>query len=205
MLGRDLNLNPGGAVGVVMMATTVGRVPRRGWLTGHHWFASGSVGRPGTSGAVPAEPHLADRERVLIRAGTRGGGWVVATERALYRRPRERAWARLGWEQITRIHQDRATGALVVTGLADGAPRRGCMPVDGGRKLLAFAQERVAATRLIVTRIRVDGRDVVIEGRRHPGDMQWQVHFATGLVPTDAALRGEIDRSLRELRSTLGV
>jgi hypothetical protein len=156
---------------------------------------------------VRAEPHLADRERVLIRAGTRGGGWAVATERALYWRPPGGAWARLGWEQITRIDQDRAARPLVVTGLADGAPRRGCMPVDGGRKLLAFAQERVAATRLIVTRIRVDGRDVVIEGRRQPatGDVGWLVHPATGLVPTDAALRGEIDRALQELRATLGV
>jgi hypothetical protein len=65
----------------------------------------------------------------------------------------------------------------------------------------------VAATRLIVTRIRVDGRDVVIEGRRQPatGDVGWLVHPATGLVPTDAALRGEIDRALQELRATLGV
>lgn len=65
----------------------------------------------------------------------------------------------------------------------------------------------MAATRLIVTRLRVDGRDVLIEGRRRPAtdDVHWLVHPADGLVPTDAALRGEIDRSLRELRSTLGV
>jgi hypothetical protein len=202
-----VNLDPGGAVEVVMMATTAGRVPRRGWLTGHHWLAWRSLRRPATSGAVPAKPHLADRERVLIRAGTRGGGWVVATERALYWRPHDGTWARLGWEEITRIDQDRATGALVVTGLAGGAPRRGSVPVDGGRKLLVFAQERVAATRLIVTRLRVDGRDVLIEGRRQPAtdDVHWLVHPADGLVPTDSALRGEIDRSLRELRSTLGV
>jgi hypothetical protein len=202
-----VNLDPGGAVEVVMMATTAGRVPRRGWLTGHHWFASGSVGRPATSGAVPAKPHLADRERVLIRAGTRGGGWVIATERALYWRPRDGTWARLGWEEITRIDQDPASGALVVTGLSGGAPRRDSVPVDGGRKLLVFAQERVAATRLIVTYLRVDGRDVVIEGRRQPAtdEVHWLVHAVDGLVATDAALRGEIDRSLRELRSTLGV
>jgi hypothetical protein len=131
----------------------------------------------------------------------------VASERALYWRPPGGAWVRLGWEQITRVDQDRATGALVVTGLAGGAPRRGSVPVEGGRRLLACVQERVAATRLIVTRIRVDGRDVVIEGRRQPatGGVRWLVHPATGLVPTGAALRGEIDRALRELRSTLGV
>jgi hypothetical protein len=190
-----------------MMATTAGRVPRRGWLTGHHWLAWRSLRRAGRSPALRSGPHLADRERVLIRAGTRGGGWVVATERALYWRPRDGTWARLGWEEITRIDQNRATGAPVVTGLAGGAPRRDSVPVDGGRTLLVFAQERVAATRLIVTSLRVDGRDVVIEGRRQPAtdDVHWLVHAVDGLVPTDAALRDEIDRSLRELRSTLGV
>jgi hypothetical protein len=201
-----VNLDRSGAVEVVMMATTVGRVPHRGWLHGHHWVARRSVRRAGTSGAVPAKPHLADRERVLIRAGTRGGGWVLATERALYWRSPGGAWARLGWEEITRIDQDRATGALVVTGLAGGAPRRDSLPVEGGRRLLGFAQERVATTRLIV-RLRVDGREVWVEGRRQPAtdDVHWLVHAATGLVSTDAALSGGIDRSLRELRSTLGV
>jgi hypothetical protein len=68
-------------------------------------------------------------------------------------------------------------------------------------------RERVAATRLIVTRLRVEGRDVVMEGWRQPatGGVHWLVHPAEGLVPTDAALRGETDRSLRELCSTLGV
>jgi hypothetical protein len=156
---------------------------------------------------VLAEPDLADRERLLIRAGTRGGGWVVASERALYWCPPGGAWVRLGWEQITRVDQERATGAVVVTGLSGGAPRRGSMPVEGGRKLLARVQERVAATRLIVTRTRLDGREVWVEDRRQPatGGVRWLVHFAEGLVPTGAALRGEIDRALRELRSTLGV
>jgi hypothetical protein len=202
-----VNLDPVGAVEVVMMATTAGRVRRRGWLTGHHWLAWRSLRRAGRSPALRSRPHLADRERVLIRAGTRGGDWVVATARALYWRPRDGTWARLGWEEITRIDQDRATGALVVTGLPGGAPRRASVPVNGGRKLLVFAQERVAATRLIVTYLHVDGRDVVIEGRRQPAtdDVHWLVHAVDGLVLSDAALRGEIDRSLRELRSTLGV
>jgi hypothetical protein len=58
-----VNLNPGGAVGVVMMATTVGRVPRRGWLTGHHWFASGSVGlRPRRARCRPSRIWLIESE-----------------------------------------------------------------------------------------------------------------------------------------------
>jgi hypothetical protein len=36
-------------------------------------------------------------------------------------------------------------------------------------------------------------------------EVHWLVHAADGLVPTDAAVRGEIDRSLRELRWTPGV
>jgi hypothetical protein len=45
---------------------------------------------------------------------------------------------------------------------------------------------------------------VVLAGRR-PDWVPWLVPAVDGLVPTDAAVRGEIDRSLRELRSTLGV
>jgi len=44
-------------------------------------------------------------------------------------------------------------------------------------------------------------------GARGPATdwVHWLVHAVDGLVPTDAALRGEIDCSLRDLRSTLGV
>jgi hypothetical protein len=115
---------------------------------------------------------------------------------------------RFGWEEIVCVDQDRATNAMVLIGSNDrGLSRRVRLPVPAKRGLLAFAQERVNATRILGTHIAVDGRQVWVEARRQPATsrLHWLVHPDGGVDPDDAAQRGKIDRALAELRAALGV
>jgi hypothetical protein len=168
------------------------------------WFFTQRASRSAT---LRAQLHLAHGERILARVAGADGGCVVGTERALYWCPPGAGWSRLGWEEISRVDQDRATGAVVVSGLPGGVPRRVTLPVTGAQGLRAFAQERVTATCIAVTRIVVDGRRLWVEVRRQPATdlVHFLVRLDDDLDPADTALRATINRAVAELRATLDV
>jgi hypothetical protein len=74
-------------------------------------------------------------------------------------------------------------------------------------RLLAFARERVAATRVVLTRIAVDGRELWVDGRRQPmtDRIHWLVRLDDALDAGDPALPDKIDRALESLRAGLGL
>lgn len=194
------------------MATVVGRVPRHAGAGSPIRIAWPWAGRASVRAALRSELHLPRSERVLIRLGRAYGTGVVATDRAMYWQPAGAAWLRLGWEQISRVEEDRAGAGLVVIALAGGTARRTVLPLQGNRlqgnrRLLALAHERIAATRIIVTHLAVDGRELPVEGRRKPaGDaIHWFVHLADSMDTQDPGLPGKLNRALADLRDTLGI
>lgn len=189
------------------MATVVGRVPRHAGAKSPIRIAWPWAGRASARARLRAELHLPRGERVLVRVGRAYGAGVVATDRAMYWQPAGAAWLRLGWEQISRVEEGRAGTGLVVIGFAGGTARRTVLPLQGDRRLLALAHERIAATRIIVTHLAIDGRELPVEGRREPvgGAIHWFVRLADGMDTQDPGLPGKLNRALADLRDTLGI
>lgn len=190
------------------MATAVGRVARHAHpRASPRWARPFEARRTSMVATLRAQLHLAAGERVLTKVTGPDGSRAVGTQRALYWRAPGAGWVRLGWEQISRIELDRASGNLVLTGLSGGIASRATLPVPATRRLLAFIQERVAATRIILTHVAVDGRALWVDGRRQPatGRAYWFVRLDDDLDPGDPTLPGTIDRAVAELRAALGV
>jgi hypothetical protein len=149
------------------------------------------IGRRHAAAPLRAELHLARDERVLMRVDSGNGLAVVATDRALYSRASIAGWTRRGWDEIVRLDADDF----------------GTVPPRTRNRLLALAHERIGATRVIVTRIVIDGRELTVEGRRQPasGELRWFVHPGTDVDANDAAFVAQLDAALMELRAVLGV
>lgn len=187
------------------MTTAFGRVGRHvdtGALFRPAWPL---IKRRRRQAALRARLHLASGERVLSRACAAGNATAVATDRALYWSSSGSAWRRLGWEEIGHLGTERGGGRVIAICWLPHGTARTELPID--RRLLAVARERVAASRIVVTRISIDGHDIPVEGRRQPatGRLRWLVRLGDELDPNDPALPAKIDSALAELRSTLGV
>jgi hypothetical protein len=164
----------------------------------------------GTRGAADlrTELHLPRGERVLLTLiGTGAADAVAGTDRALYWKPSGANWLRLGWEEISRVGIEPTTSRLVVATISDGVPRRAVLPVPVDARLLAFVQERVSATRIVLTRIVVDGRELPVDARRRPatGELYWLVTVDAALARSDRLLASKIEHALAELGSSLGL
>ena len=189
------------------MATAVGRIPRHAGAGASTRFSWPWTRRLHQSAALRSQLHLAAGERALVRAGRGHNVTVVATERALYWYPSIAGWTRLGWDEIGRVYQHPVTGDLVVTCPSAHRAQDAVLPACSNRRLLALAQERIAATRLVRTQVTVDGHPVRVEGRRRLGTGQlcWFAELGPDVDPEDPALSGKLDRALAELRASLGV
>lgn len=189
------------------MADAVGRVPRHAATASPIRLARPLAKRVSAGARLRAELHLQAGERVLIRVRRPRGTGVVATDRALYWQPPPGGWARLGWEQISRVERDRSDGGVVVIGLATDVAQRTVLPIQNHRRFLALAHERIAATRVIVTRLAIDGRELMVEGRRQPasGRLHWFVSLVDGVDLQDPGLPAKLDQALADLRSALGI
>jgi hypothetical protein len=111
------------------------------------------------------------------------------------------------FEEISRIQHDCATGAIVVSSASGGGSQRTTFPGAMPARLLAFAHERMSATRVVATRIEVDSRQLPVEGRRQPGTdrVHWLVRLDDDLDFRDVALRARIEGAVSELRAVIGV
>ncbi|MDH2424951.1 hypothetical protein [Sphaerisporangium sp. TRM90804] len=156
---------------------------------------------PWRSRALPAEAGvtLTSGERVLVHARTPGGGYVVATDLALYL-PGEEP---LPWHRIDRAQWDEV-GLHVVA--VDGAEWRAALP-DPGRVPEAV-RERVTSSILVNRHVRLgDHGGVRMVARRVPGQdtARWDLVFDPGLDADDPGLRAAAEQVLEQLRRTLGV
>lgn len=190
------------------MSSAVGRV-------GRHARPHASIGwgwplavRVRRRAALRAELHLAAGERILITVSrARGVDAVVGTERALYWQPSGAAWLRLGWEEISRVSPDTDERCLVVTTISHGAPRHAVLASLANHRLLDFVQDRVAATRVVLTPISVDGHELVVDARRQPatGRLHWLVGVNPRQSAADPGLPAAIDRAIEQVRAGLSV
>ncbi|WP_214415960.1 hypothetical protein [Sphaerisporangium fuscum] len=142
---------------------------------------------------------LESGERVLVHAHVPGGGYAVATDRALHL-PGEKP---LPWHRIDRAMWDEE-GLLVVT--TDGAERRVPLP-DPGR-LPEAVRERVTSSILVNRHFRLgENGGVRLVARRIPGQdtAEWEFVFDPGLDPTDPGLRAAAEQLLEGLRRNLGI
>jgi hypothetical protein len=156
---------------------------------------------PWGSRALPAEAGvtLEPGERVLVHARTPGGGYVVATDRAL-RLPGEEP---LPWYRIDRALWDEEGLRVVAT---DGTERRLPLPEPG--RLPEAVRERVTSSILVNRHVRLGDRGGVrLVARRVPGQeaAEWDFVFDRGLDPADPGLRAAAEQVLEEMRRNLGV
>lgn len=187
------------------MATAVGHLPRHVGPGRLVRFARSVAGH--ARARLRAELELAPGERVLIQARRAGDTRVAATDLALYWRPPASGWMRLGWEQIVRLEGDRCDIGIAVIGIVDGVARRTALPLRDDRRFLAFAHERIAATRIIRSQVTIDGRQLNVEARRQPasGRLHWIVGLADGAAGREPELPRGLDRALADLRTALGI
>jgi hypothetical protein len=149
-------------------------------------------------------------ERVLsVRHDPDGDYGLVASDRALYHRNGGHGWSRLGWEQITRISWDAATGQLLISGLDGPAPSRTAVPLRDRGTLPELAQERITHTRLGRWHLQLAGNhSVLVEVRRRPGngELTWAVISASdGFDSVSADATADIARAVARLGEHLGV
>ena len=190
------------------MSSAVGRVGRHARPHASIGWGRPLVAHGRRAAALRAELHLAADERILITvARTRGTDAVLGTERALYWQPSGAAWLRLGWEEISRVSPDTDERCLVVTTISDGAPRHAVLASPANRRLRDFVQDRVAATRFVLTRVAVDGHPLVVDGRRQPGTgrLHWLVGVDRRLAAGGPALNSAVELAIAQVRADLGV
>lgn len=173
----------------------------------------------------PARPRTAAGEWVRAEAVDDAGRAVVATTDALYHQAATGAagdWRRWGWERLLRVDlaTDRqsmtwyepawyepaepgsaAQGSAATAGLA-------VLPRAGGRRLAAFAAERIAATLVLATRVILDdGREARVHGRRAPGtgELLWLVRLPPGGAVTDPRTDASVTAAIAGLRRRHGL
>ena len=159
--------------------------------------------RPEPAGAHAAldDLPLERRERLLSSAATVGGGWAVATDRALLVGPSP--WRRLPWWRITSVSWQDEELRLVVTVLADSGPDGLALDLVGQSLLPETVHERVRSTIVVSRHVRLRGTaGVRLVGRRRAGEdeLAWQAVLDEGLDPRDTDLVAAAERALEELR-----
>jgi hypothetical protein len=148
-------------------------------------------------------------ERALaVGRGPDGLCALVATDRAVYYGAGRDDWSRLGWEQVTRVSWDTATGHLVITGLAGGGAGTR-VPLRDQGSWPELAQERITHTRLGSRHtLHVGLHRVLAEARRRPvtGELLWILtchdpRLDLGVPET----RRQVERAVARLGEDLGL
>ncbi|MFL6052069.1 MAG: hypothetical protein ACJ72W_04000 [Actinoallomurus sp.] len=146
---------------------------------------------------VPDGVVLPRGERVLAV-----GGETVATDRALYLPGAEES-IRLPWERVEQATwQD---GVLVVREVGG---RRHTVRLSEPGSVPEAVRERVTATVVVSTHVKLPAGGVRIVGRRPPraeGDLRWTFVFDRGLDPADPSLLAQAERALEEIRRQTGL
>jgi hypothetical protein len=168
----------------------------------------------GRGTAVPAEvlarAGLSRGERVLARASTTDGSWLLGTRDALVVVDHTSSALRVPWERVETADWVRDAEQLRVTEVGEfGDPR----PVhvfsvaDPGR-LLQMIRERVTASVLLQRRVVVSGRGgLLVIARRPPrgrGEVSWAWEFDAGVDPDDPVVQELAAQGLRAAQEELG-
>jgi hypothetical protein len=146
---------------------------------------------------VPDGVVLPRGERVLAV-----GGETVATDSALYL-PGAAESTRLPWE-----HVEQATwqdGVLVVREVGG---RRHTVRLAEPGSVPEAVRERVTATVVVSTHVKLPAGGVRIVGRRPPradSDLRWTFVFDRGLDPADPGLLAQAEQALEEIRRQTGL
>jgi hypothetical protein len=164
--------------------------------------------------AVPREvlqrARLERGERVLARASSEDGTWLLGTRDALV--VVEAAdTVRVPWEQVETADWDRDEGRLRVVEVGEfGQPRpvhTFAVPEPG--VLLPMVRERVTASVLLTRRVPVSGRNgLLVIARRPPrgtGEITWAYELDPCLDPDDPAVQSAAAEGLRAAQAELGL
>lgn len=138
-------------------------------------------------------------ERVLAFAPSEEGGYVVATDLALFLPD----GTRVPYETIDRASWDEY-GLRVST--VEG--RRHVAAVAEPHRLPETVRERVNSTIVVNKHVKLPGRGGVrLVARRRPGGevKEWTLVFDEGLDPTDPGVRAQAEQALEGVRRSMGV
>jgi hypothetical protein len=146
----------------------------------------------------PPEGMTLDRgERVLAVSGE-----TAATDAALHF-PGQDGFVRLPWERVQQaVWKD---GLLVVREV--GGVRHMIQMAEPG-SVPEAVRERVTATVVISSHVRLSGGGVRIAARRPArgdGELRWTFVFDPGLDPADPGLLAEAEQALEDLRRQTGL
>jgi hypothetical protein len=129
------------------------------------------------------------------------GGETVATDAALYL-PGEEG-VRLPWERV-----EQATWQEGVLAVREVGGRRHTVRLADPGSVPEAVRERVTATVVVSTHVRLPAGGVRIVGRRPPrddGDLRWTFVFDRGLDPDDPGLLAQAEQALAEIRRQTGL
>lgn len=146
-------------------------------------------------------------ERLVTVARGTGGELLVATDRAVYHQA-GRSWARLGWEQVSRVHWDEHRRALILTGLTPAVPARTVLRLAKDWGLPAVTAERVSWTKVLDQRVSLNagaGARVVVRCLPGQARLTWLVILDRGLDPANPGVQAELESALTELRAATGL
>jgi hypothetical protein len=146
---------------------------------------------------LPEGMTLERGERVLAVSGE-----TVATDAALHFSGGS-GFTRLPWE---RVEQAAWKDGLLVVREVGGARHNVRLTEPGS--VPEAVRERVTATVLVSTHVKLPGGGVRIAARRPAkggGDLRWTFVFDTGLDPADPGLLAQAEQALEELRHQTGL
>lgn len=141
-----------------------------------------------------------------MRQFANGTEHLVATARALYREGPDGDWLRIAWPAIAVVGWSRAQHVITLR-LWPSAAVGDEIRVPGDAALAAFADERVAATRLLLTQAEIrPGLIASVAGLRDPDDgtVRWRVLVDGQDVAGDPAFREGYEQLLADLRQLAG-
>ncbi|MGI5282596.1 hypothetical protein ACQEVF_04630 [Nonomuraea polychroma] len=138
-------------------------------------------------------------ERVLTFATGQAGGYLVATDLALYLPD----GTRVPYETIDKASwSEEGLSVSTMDGLSH-AER-----IDEPRMLPETIRERVNSTIVVNKHVKLPGRGGVrLVARRRPGGevLGWTLVFDEGLDPEDPGLRAQAEQALEGVRRSMGV
>src|SRR5215469_10117952 len=156
--------------------------------------------------AARAHAPLRPGEHLLAVACGAGGELLAATNWALYHRG-GRSWARLGWDQVSRVDWDEQRRILMLTGLVPGVPARTVLRLARPWDLPAAVAEQISWAKVVDQRISLNGEaGARVIARRLPGGPQvtWLVILDRELDPADPEVRAGLEAALARLRAETG-
>lgn len=173
---------------------------------------------------VPAEvvrrAALPRGERLLARAATADGTWLLGTRDALVIVPAEpageptavtpAAGVRIPWERVETADWDRDDQRLRVSEVGEFGQQRPVhvFSVPDAGTLLPMVRERVTASVLLQRRVVVNGRKGLrVVARRPPrgrGGIVWAFELDPGVDPADPAVQRAAEAGLRAAEEEIG-